>query len=308
MTLHASSLPAVLSPVLTPFDGNQGVDLAKFLRQCQWLQENGVGLAVFGTNSEANSLSAGQKIEAVQHLVRSGISPAQMMPGTGACSIADAVAMTKAAVEAKCAGVLMLPPFYYKDVSEDGLFAYYANVIEKVGNSALQVYIYNIPPVVKFGIPVTLLERLVKAYPKTVVGMKDSSGDWAYTESCILALASEGFRVYAGSETFLLKTLRAGGAGCISATANVNPRAISTLAAHWQDADADQKQAALDAVRATFAKHPMIAAMKSAVSRYAKDPTWNKLLPPLISLSEDAQNSLYADLDALGFAMPGLSK
>lgn len=308
MALHASSLPAVLSPVLTPFDENQGVDLAKFLRQCHWLQENGVGLAVFGTNSEANSLSAGQKIQAVQHLVSSGISPAQMMPGTGACSIADAVEMTKAAVEAKCAGVLMLPPFYYKDVSEDGLFAYYASVIEKVGNSSLQVYIYNIPPVVKFGLPVTLLERLVKAYPKTVVGMKDSSGDWAYTESCISALASQGFRVYAGSETFLLKTLRAGGAGCISATANVNPHAISTLAAHWQDADADQKQAALDAVRATFAKHPMIAAMKSAVSRYAMDPAWNNLLPPLVSLGEDAQKSLYADLDALGFAMPGLSK
>jgi 4-hydroxy-tetrahydrodipicolinate synthase len=308
MALHVSSLPAVLSPVLTPFDSKQGVDLAKFQNQCEWLQENGVGLAVFGTNSEANSLSVSQKINAVHHLIKSGIAPSQMMPGTGACSIADAVEMTLAAVDSKCAGVLMLPPFYYKDVSEDGLFAYYASVIERVGSAALQVYIYNIPPVVKFGIPVTLLERLVKAYPQTVVGMKDSSGDWSYTESCIKALASTGFRVYAGSETFLLKTLRAGGAGCISATANVNPKAISTLAKHWQDADADQKQAALDAVRATFAKHPMIAAMKSAVSRYSKDPAWNTLLPPLISLNEEAKNELYADLDALGFDMPGLSK
>lgn len=308
MALHASTLPAVLSPVLTPFDKSQGVDLAKFLRQCQWLQENGVGLAVFGTNSEANSLSAKQKINAVEHLLKSGINSGQMMPGTGACSIADAVEMTKAAVQGKCAGVLMLPPFYYKDVSEDGLFAYYASVIEKVGSSALQVYVYNIPPVVKFGIPVTLLERLVKAYPQTVVGMKDSSGDWAYTESCIKALAAQGFRVYAGSETFLLRTLRAGGAGCISATANVNPLAISTLAKNWEAADADQKQAALDAVRASFAKHPMIAAMKAAVARYSKDPSWDMLLPPLVSLSKQAQETLFADLDVLGFDMPGLSK
>jgi len=308
MALHASSLPAVLSPVLTPFSKNLEVDQVRFLNQCQWLQANGVGLAVFGTNSEANSLSAGQKIEAVNKLLEAGIDPGQMMPGTGACSIADAVAMTKAAVEGKCAGVLMLPPFYYKDVSEDGLFAYYANVIEKVGNSSLKVYVYNIPPVVKFGIPLTLLERLVKAYPQTVVGMKDSSGDWACTESCINALAKDGFRVYAGSETFLLRTLRAGGAGCISATANVNPLAISQLAKDWQLGDADQKQSELDAVRAAFAKQPMIAAMKAAVSRYSKDPSWNHLLPPLISLSSEAQSALYSDLDTLGFDMPGLVK
>ena len=306
MSLHPSSLPAVLSPVLTPFTSDGGPDLTKFERQCKWLQANNVGLAIFGTNSEANSLSATQKIQAMQFLIKQGIDPKQMMPGTGACSIADAVAMTSAAVNENCAGVLMLPPFYYKDVSEDGLFAYYANVIEKVGDSKLQVYVYNIPPVVKFGIPVTLLERLVKAYPKTVVGMKDSSGDWAYTESCIKALASSGFRVYAGSETFLLRTLRAGGVGCISATANVNPKAISELATNWQAADADDKQAALDVVRGAFAKYPMIPAMKAAVARYAKDTQWERLLPPLCSLNEEVKKNLYADLDAVGFSMSNL--
>lgn len=306
MSLHRSTLPAVLSPVLTPFAADGNPDLKKFERQCKWLQANNVGLAIFGTNSEANSLSAGQKIHAMQHLIEQGVDPKQMMPGTGACSIADAVAMTSAAVKARCAGVLMLPPFYYKDVAEDGLFAYYANVIEKVGDSALQVYVYNIPPVVKFGIPVSLLERLVKAYPKTVVGMKDSSGDWSYTESCIKALAATGFRVYAGSETFLLRTLRAGGVGCISATANINPRAISDLAAKWQSPDADALQASLDIVRGVFAKYPMIPAMKAAVAKYGNDEQWEVVLPPLCSLSAESKKNLYADLDGIGFTMSNL--
>ena len=306
MVMHASTLPAVLSPVLTPFTVDGDPDLVKFEHQCRWLQNNGVGLAVFGTNSEANSLSAKQKLQALEHLIKKGIPADQMMPGTGACSVAEATEMTRFAVDLGCAGVLMLPPFYYKDVSDDGLFSYFAKVIEKVASSNLQVYIYNIPPVVKFGLSVALLERLVKAYPHTVVGMKDSSGDWTYTEACIKGLAPLGFRVYAGSETFLLKTLRAGGVGCISATANVNPKAISKLAANWQASDADQKQAELDQVRAVFAKYPMIASMKSAVAHYSQDLNWERLLPPLINLPQSAQETLFAELRGINFSMPGL--
>lgn len=201
----------------------------------------------------------------------------------------------------------MLPPFYYKDVPDDGLFAYYSEIIQKVGDSRLQVYIYNIPQVTKVPLSVDLLERLVKAYPKTVVGMKDSSGDWAYTASCIERLKSTGFRAYAGSETFLLKTLRAGGVGCISATANVNPAAISSLAANWQSADADQRQAGLDTVRGVFQKFPMIAAMKHAVSITVGDAAWQAVRPPLVSLSALQQAELMQALDAIEFEMKGLA-
>jgi 4-hydroxy-tetrahydrodipicolinate synthase len=136
------------------------------------------GLAVFGTNSEGNSFSAKQKINALEYLVSHGLAADQIMPGTGACSVDDAVTMTKATIHLGCSGASMLPPFYYKDPAEDGLFAYYAQIIEKIGSDRLKIYVYNIPPVVKFGIPVSLLERLTTAYPNTVVGMKDSSGDW----------------------------------------------------------------------------------------------------------------------------------
>lgn len=306
ISLHPSTLPAVLSPVLTPFKEDGSPDAQKLLKQCQWLESNGVGQAIFGTNSEANSMSARQKMATLTTLVEGGLNPAHMMPGTGATSIDATVNMTRHALDHKCAGVLMLPPFYYKDITDDGLFAYFSEVIQKVGNTALQIYIYNIPPVTKINLSLSLLERLTKEYPKTIVGMKDSSGDWAYTESVIKLLAPSGFRVYAGSEIFLMRALRAGGVGCISATANVNPRAIAELAAHWRESDADQRQATLDQVRSIFAQYQMIAGMKTAVAHFSKDPEWLRVRPPLMQLSADQQAKLLSELQKINFSMPGL--
>lgn len=299
-------LPAVFSPVLTPIKASFEPDVARLLKQCQWLDKNGVGQAIFGTNSEANSFSAGQKIRTLEELIVGGLNPKHLMPGTGACSIDETVAMTKVAVHAGCAGVLMLCPFYYKDVSDEGIYRFYAKVIEKVASSQLKIYVYNIPPVTKITLSLSLLERLVKDFPNTVVGIKDSSGDWAYTESVIQSLAGGGFQVYAGSETFLMRTLRAGGMGCISATANVNPKAISDLAAHWQDADADERQVQLDIVRSAFAKYPMIPAMKTAVAHFSKESTWESVLPPLIGLQPEQKVSLLSDLEKIQFSMTGL--
>ena len=306
ISLHPSTLPAVLSPVLTPFKEDGTPDAKKLLKQCQWLEANGVGQAIFGTNSEANSMSAPQKMSTLTALIEGGLNPAHMMPGTGATSIDATVNMTRHAVQHQCAGVLMLPPFYYKDVTDDGLFAYFSEVIQKVGDAGLQIYIYNIPPVTKINLSLSLLERLTKEYPKTVVGMKDSSGDWAYTESVIKLLAPSGFRVYAGSEVFLMRALRAGGVGCISATANVNPKAIAELAAHWRESDADQRQAALDQVRSVFAQYQMIAGMKTAVAHFSKDAEWLRVRPPLMQLSADQQAKLLGELEQINFSMPGL--
>jgi 4-hydroxy-tetrahydrodipicolinate synthase len=306
ISLHPSTLPAVLSPVLTPFKVDGSPDAQKLLKQCQWLESNGVGQAIFGTNSEANSISDPQKMGTLTSLIEGGLNPAHMMPGTGATSIDATVTMTRHAVQHKCAGVLMLPPFYYKDVTDDGLFAYFSEVIQKVGDAGLHIYIYNIPPVTKINLSLSLLERLHKEYSKTVVGMKDSSGDWSYTESVIKLLAPSGFRVYAGSESFLMRALRAGGVGCISATANINPRAISELAAHWRESDADQRQDALDQVRSIFAQYQMIAGMKTAVAHYSKDSEWLRVRPPLMQLSADQQAKLLGELQKMNFSMPGL--
>jgi 4-hydroxy-tetrahydrodipicolinate synthase len=306
MTLHASTLPAVLSPAITPFHPDGSPDKAKLAKHCQWLQANHVGMAVFGTNSEANSMSVAERLDVLDYLIGTGLSPGQMMPGTGACAVTDAIALTRAAVNAGCAGTLMLPPFYYKDVSDDGLFAYFAQIIEAVASDKLQIYVYNIPPITKVGFSLALLERLIKTYPKTIVGIKDSSGDWSYTESVLKSFAPDGFRVYAGSESFLLRTMRAGGAGCISATTNVNPRAIAALAENWQAADAEAQQAALDKIRIIFQSRPMIPAMKAAMAHYSGDPQWAELRPPLVKLSAAQHMDLLQALSDENFQMPGV--
>ena len=267
-------ITGVLSPVVTPFQADLAPDPERFVRQCRWLLSQNVGLAIFGTNSEANSLSVDEKIELLDRLIGAGVDPARMMPGTGHCALPDTVRLTAHAVKLGCAGVLMLPPFYYKGVSDEGLFRSFAEVIERMGEARLRVYLYHIPPVAQVAITLGLVDRLLKAYPTQTAGMKDSGGDWNNTTAFLDAFARSGFGVFAGSETFLLRNMRNGGAGCISATANVNPGPIARLFDTWQAADADAQQARLDEIRGVFAKLPMIPALKAAIARYGGDAPW----------------------------------
>src|SRR5580765_2609958 len=233
--MEANRIRGVLAPVVTPFQNDLSPDQERLIRHCKWLLSQNCGLAVFGTNSEANSMSAEERMALLDALVAAGIDPSRMMPGTGCCSITETVELTAHAVKHGCAGVLMLPPFYYKNVSEEGLYRYFSEVVQRVGDTRLKIYLYHIPPVAIVGITLRLVERLLKAYPSAIAGMKDSSGDWNNTKTFLDAFAEtarparSGFDVFVGSETFLLANMRNGGAGTISATANVNPAAIYEL-------------------------------------------------------------------------------
>ena len=304
---HTDRMHGVLSPVVTPFDAEYRPDSARFVRHCQWLLSQNVGLAVFGTNSEGNSLTVGEKIALLDALVAAGLPPARMMPGTGTCALGDTVELTRHAVNVGCGGVLMLPPFYYKGNTDEGLFRSFSEVIQRVGDSRLRVYLYHIPPVAQVPITLTLIERLLKEYPGTIAGVKDSSGDWANTNAMLEQFQPRGFDVFAGSETFLLQTVRGGGAGCISATANVNPGPIARLADTWQQPDADDQQAALDAVRKVFQSFPMIPALKAAIAHFGDDPAWATVRPPLVELDAAQRASLIEGLGTVGFTMPGLA-
>jgi len=307
LTDNTSPIRGVLSPVVTPFNESLEPDATRFTKHCQWLLDSGVGLAIFGTNSEANSLSLPEKRSLLDHLAQSGLPTQRMMPGTGACSTTDAIELTRAAVEHGCAGVLMLPPFYYKGVSDEGLFRFYSEVIQQVGDSRLRIYLYHIPPVANVAITYPLIEQLLKEYPGTIAGIKDSSGDWDNTRGMLEQFQPEGFDVFAGSESFLLATLRAGGAGCISATANVNPAAIDQLFKTWQNADADKQQAQLDAVRDQYKHYVMIAALKATLAHHRNDSAWMRVRPPLTEVSTAQQASLIEDLGNVGFQTPGLT-
>jgi 4-hydroxy-tetrahydrodipicolinate synthase len=300
-------IAGVLSPVVTPFKADLSPDPERFIRQCRWLLSQNVGLAVFGTNSEANSLSVEERIELLDRLVGAGVDPARMMPGTGCCALPDSARLTGHAVKLGCAGALMLPPFYYKGVSDDGLFRSFAEVIERVGDARLRVYLYHIPPVAQVPITLGLVERLLKAYPAQTAGMKDSSGDWNNTKAFLDAFGKSGFDVFAGSETFLLTNMRHGGAGCISATANVHPGPIARLFDTWRRADADAQQARLDEIRGVFQTFPMIPALKAAIAHYGRDAAWATVRPPLVELTAEQTKALVAELDRKSFAMPGLA-
>ena len=165
MTSTPERMAGVLAPVVTPFTADLQPDAPRLVRQCEWLLSQNVGLAVFGTNSEANSLSVDEKIELLDRLVESGIDTNRLMPGTGCCALTDTTRLTQHAVSLGCAGALMLPPFYYKGVSDEGLFRSYAETIERVGDSRLRIYLYHIPPVAQVGISIDLIESAGDGVP-----------------------------------------------------------------------------------------------------------------------------------------------
>ena len=307
----------VLAPVVTPFKADLTPDRERLISHCRWLLSQNCGLAPFGTTSEANSLSKDERISLLDALV-AAIDPLRIMPGTGCCSIIETVDLTTRAVKHGCAGVLMLPPFYYKDVTEDGLYRYFSEVVQRVGDARLRIYLYHIPPLAIVSITPRLVERLLKAYPNAIAGMKDSSGDWNNTKTFLCAFSSDGFDVFVGSETFLLASMRNGGAGTISATANVNPAAIHQLFAecvgqsNFENGESklEHQQAQLNVVRDVFSskKFPsMIAALKQAIAIYTNDPQWSRVRPPLIKLTAEQAKLLGAALKQIGFAMNGIT-
>jgi len=299
-------MSGVLSPVITPFKADLSPDPDRLVRQCRWLLSQNCGLAVFGTNSEANSLEAGEKIDLLDALVDGGIDPARMMPGTGTCSVPETVRLTGHALKRGCAGVLMLPPFYYKGVSDEGLFRSYSEVIQRVGDSRLRIYLYHFPQLSGVPITLTLIERLLAAYPDTVVGIKDSSGEWSNMQAMLTQFP--GFAMFSGTEALLLKSMQNGGAGCISATANINPAPIAGLAASWQSPDAEAMQDGLNELRFALQDYPLIPALKAAVAHYAGDPDWDRVRPPLVELSPAQKQAWLAELERQGFEMPGLAE
>lgn len=293
----------VWAPALTPFDASLEADVPRWIAHCRFLLANGcTGLAVFGTTSEANSLSVDERERMLDALLAAQVDPAALMPGTGCCALPDTVRLTRRAVQAGCAGVLVLPPFYYKNVSADALFRSYAEVIDRVADDRLRLFLYHIPQFSGVGIPLAVIERLRAAYPRVVAGMKDSSGDWNNTRAVLEARLPD-FKVFVGSERFLLANLRAGGAGCITATANVNARAIDRLYRAWRTPEADALQAAVDRVRGVFEQQPTIPALKAALAHARRDPAWLALRPPLLPLAEAHRSKLLAALAESGWSL-----
>lgn len=292
----------VLVPVLTPFTPAGEPDAGRFISFCRFLLGQGAdGLAIFGTTSEANSMSGAERMALLDKLIAAGIPAGKLMPGAGACSVTEATTLIKHAVGHGVGGVLMLPPFYYKGMTEQGVFDFIATVIDRVASPALRMYLYHIPPQTMIPFGIELVGKLIKAYPSTVVGLKDSSGDWSNTEA--LCKAYPGFGIFPGSEVFLLDGLRAGGVGCITASGNVNVPGIRKVYENWKTPQADQLQADITRVRMTIQKYPMVPALKRIVAHFHNDPDWAAVRPPMERLSDAQSKALLSDLAAIGYSL-----
>lgn len=276
--------PRLFVPAITPFAVDLSIDEARFVANAKTLLADGAnGLAPFGTTSEAASLGCDERKELLSVLIESGIDPKVLMPGTGAAALPEAIALTRDAVEKRCLGTLTLPPFYYKGVPEDGVFAYYAAIIEAVGSADLRIYLYHIPQMSGVPITLSLIERLIKAYPGVFAGLKDSSGDWENTHAIIKAFPE--LEVYSASESLISRNVAAGGAGCISASANVNTRAIAALIAVLgteREAVIAEKVAE---VRTIFEGLPLIPAIKAATAILRQDDGYAIVRPPFAPLA-----------------------
>ncbi|MGH6919053.1 MAG: dihydrodipicolinate synthase family protein [Geminicoccaceae bacterium] len=300
-----NKLSGIWSPVLTPVDADLNPDPGRFVAHARWLLDNGChGLVVFGTTGEANSFSVDERIELLDAAISAGLPCERLLVGTGCCALTDTVRLTRHALSLGIGGVLALPPFYYKDNTDQALFTSFDEVIQRVGGTGFKLYLYHFPRL--SGVPITpgLLERLLAAYPDTVAGVKDSSGDWGNTR--MLLERFPDIAIMPGAESYLLSALEAGASGCISASCNVNAEAIRKL---YDDFKAGtpglpEQQEALGDVRKILQLRPMIPVMKHLLADALREPDWRYVRPPLLPLPAVEAAALQSELRALGWSVP----
>ena len=261
---------------------------ATLLLHCRRLLAAGChGVSMFGTTGEGNSFSVEERTVALEKLAEGEIHSRKLLPGTGSCALSDTIRLSCAALEMDTAGVLVLPPFYYKDVSDDGLYRFFAELIERIGDDRLRVYLYHIPQMSGVDLSFHLVGRLLETYPGAIAGMKDSSGNLQYMRK--MCQEFPGFSVFTGTESFLLDNLRHGGAGCISATVNITSRLTREVyeahaAGREQEAVALQKR--LTNIRAVVEDFPLIPALKYFMQQLTGQELWHYIRPPLSNLTE----------------------
>jgi 4-hydroxy-tetrahydrodipicolinate synthase len=301
-TRTTQKLSGIWAPVLTPVDADLQPDADRFVAHARWLLDNGChGLVIFGTTGEANSFSVDERIELLEAATSAGLPRDRLLVGTGCCALSDTVRLSRHALTLGVKGILALPPFYYKDNSDEALFASFNQVIQRVGESNLKLYLYHFPRL--SGVPITagLLERLLDAWPDVVAGVKDSSGDWSNTRMMLERFPE--IAIMPGAESYLLTALEAGASGCISASCNVNAPAIRKLYDDFKAGRAGlaEQQEGLSAVRKILQLRPLIPVMKHLLADGLRDPSWRHVRPPFLPLPKVEAEAIESELSALNW-------
>jgi len=288
----------VIAPNLTPFNPDLSVATDLYVKLGTALLDGPcAAIAPFGTTGEALSVGSQERIDAIQALIDAGADPARMVPGTGLTNLPETAALSQACLDRGCAAVMTLPPFYFKGVSDDGLYAYFAELIARIDRSNCRIFLYHIPQVAGVGIPVSVAARLRKDFPDEIVGIKDSSGD---LDNTLALLDIDGLIVYSGSELPLRQTMAKGATGCISATANLNGQGIAdviSMIANGETEGLDERFEEMKAIRMTFQDYAPIPAQKRLLAMTTGDDRWAIVRPPLLSMDAASGKKL---ADALG--------
>jgi len=276
----AKTLSGVIAAIATPVDESGAPDRARAVKLARYLLDNGCdGLNVLGTTGEATSFSLAERMSVMDAYKANGLPLDRLMVGTGAAAVSDAVALTRHAAELGFAGALVLPPFYYKGVPDDGLFAYIETLVQATAARSIPIYLYHFPAMSGLPWHVALIKRLLDSFPTRIVGLKDSSGDMAYARAA--AAIAPGFAVFPSTEAALIEARSGTFAGCISATANLN---ADLCARAWGTGDT----AALDAavtIRKLFDGKPLVSGVKALLAHIHGDPALARVKPPLAAFS-----------------------
>lgn len=280
---HVAS--GIMTAMLTPMNDDLQPNVGLLVRHGTALLDAGCsGLLLLGTTGEANSFTMDERKALLEAAIAGGLPRAKLMVGTGCCAIADTVELTRHALSQGVKRVLVLPPFYYKDVSDDGVFAAFKSIIDTVADERLRVFLYLIPQLTGIQMGVDVVSRLCEAFPGVVAGLKDSSGDWTSTQALCGALG-ERIDVMVGTEALLLQAMGAGASGCITAMGNIAAREIVQLYEARESPAANASAGALNDLRAALQAVPLIPALKSHLAATTKDASWRNVRPPLLTLT-----------------------
>jgi 4-hydroxy-tetrahydrodipicolinate synthase len=296
----------VYTAVLTPLNKNRSIDFRLLIDHCKWLLENGCnGLTLLGTTGEANSFSLKERLQYLRKIAASDLPLENIIIGTGSCSVPETTVLSKESIECGFGGQLVLPPFYYKPVMDDGLFAYFSELIKEIKEDRLRIYLYHIPRLTGIDFSMHLLGRLQEAFPVLIAGIKDSGGEWNHTEAILQTFPA--LEVFAGSERFLLYTLRAGGMGCISATTNLTSQLAGEVYEQFLSGGGMENQQSLTKIREVMEGFPFIPALKFLMSETTGIEQWRFMRPPNSPLTRDQEKKLIERLKAVEFPIPKLS-
>jgi 4-hydroxy-tetrahydrodipicolinate synthase len=290
----STSLRGVIAAIATPVDGAGAPDHERYLKLARFLLDNGCdGLNVLGTTGEATSFTAEQRIGAMTAIAKAGLPLDRMMVGTGAAAVGDAVRITRHAAELGFAGALVLPPFYYKGVSHDGVLRYFDAIVAGTAGRAIPVYLYHFPALSGVPYELDLIRRLLDAFGERIVGLKDSSGDLPYARAA--AGLKAGFAVFPSNEATLLDARKGVFAGCISATANLN---ADLCARAFHDGDEVALKTAVS-IRQLFDGLPLVPGIKALLAHIHRDPRLGETMPPLAAFPKNLAEQVIAKYEGL---------